>query len=302
MRSGTMVITAAMLLCAAPAASAASVATVAKRLARDTEQLAQARTDLAETRVELRGVQSAHAKLRAQIEVRIVAIYKYGGAFESLSTVAAGNSVGQVSQSIDALDIVARHEAKELDRWNRLGKRATRLSRRRTSLSRTVRVKERAVEAARTQLDAARRTAQAARASAERMATMQDSPLLPKVGHPETNSMIASDGTGPDAGATNIDRQPIGYVESGVASMYSTSFTGEETANGERYDPNAFTAAHPTLPFGTWVTVSGPGGSVAVRINDRGPFVGGRVIDLSTAAAEAIGLPGIGAVTLRVQA
>lgn len=297
-----MITAAAMLLSTAPAASAATVATVATRLARDTEQLAEARTDLAETRVELRSVQTQHKRLRAQIELRLVAIYKYGGAFESLSTVAAGNSVGEVSQSIDALDIVAQHEAKELDRWNRLGRRASRLAQRRTTLTSTVHAKERAVETARKQLEAAQHAARSARASAERMATMEDSPLLPKVGHPETNSVLAADGSGPDAGATNVDSQPIGFVESGVASMYSTSFTGEKTANGERYDPNAFTAAHPTLPFGTWVTVSGPNGSVAVRINDRGPFVGGRIIDLSTAAAQAIGLPGIGSVTLRVQA
>ena len=96
--------------------------------------------------------------------------------------------------------------------------------------------------------------------------------------------------------------QPTGFTQTGVASFYHDSFTGEKTANGEHYDPNAFTAAHPSLPFGTWVNVSWEGGSVAVRINDRGPYVGGRIIDLSRAAAQAINLPGIATVTVSVGA
>ena len=126
------------------------------------------------------------------------------------------------------------------------------------------------------------------------MARIADSPLLPKVGHPENASVDASTGSVSDG-------QPIGFVQTGVASYYSDSFAGEKTSNGEVYDPSAFTAAHPSLPFGTWVTVTGPAGSVSVRINDRGPFVGGRIIDLSRAAANAIGLS-LGEVTISVAA
>ncbi len=79
---------------------------------------------------------------------------------------------------------------------------------------------------------------------------------------------------------------------SGVASYYGRRFHGRRTANGERFDMNAFTAAHKTLPFGSIVEVTNPrtGKSVVVRINDRGPFTPGRTIDLSRAAAEEIGL------------
>jgi rare lipoprotein A len=84
----------------------------------------------------------------------------------------------------------------------------------------------------------------------------------------------------------------------GVASVYSD----RHTASGEHMTPGAMTAAHRTLPFGTRVTVvnNHTGRSVMVRINDRGPFVGGRVIDLSPAAARAIGVSGLASVSLRL--
>jgi rare lipoprotein A len=85
---------------------------------------------------------------------------------------------------------------------------------------------------------------------------------------------------------------------SGLASVYS----GGGTASGEHMNSGAMTAAHRSLPFGTRVTVtnSHTGSSVVVRINDRGPFVRGRVIDLSPAAARAIGVSGVSLVSLKV--
>jgi rare lipoprotein A len=82
----------------------------------------------------------------------------------------------------------------------------------------------------------------------------------------------------------------------GLASWYGLAFQGRRTASGERFDMNAFTAAHPTLPFGTRVLVRNPRNDrfVVVRINDRGPFVPGRIIDLSHAAARALGMLGFG--------
>jgi rare lipoprotein A len=79
-------------------------------------------------------------------------------------------------------------------------------------------------------------------------------------------------------------------IGNGVASWYGPGFAGRRTASGERFNPAEYTAAHRTLPFGSKVRVTHNGRSVVVRINDRGPFHGGRVIDLSQAAAEEIGL------------
>jgi rare lipoprotein A len=94
--------------------------------------------------------------------------------------------------------------------------------------------------------------------------------------------------------------QPEPQALHGVASWYGQEFAGRTTANGEIFDPMLFTAAHRSLPFGTVLDVLNPktGQSVRVRINDRGPYIGGRIIDLSYAAARQIGLvePGSGEV------
>ena len=99
---------------------------------------------------------------------------------------------------------------------------------------------------------------------------------------------------------------PAGTTETGIASWYGHPYHGRYTASGEIYDMHQLTAAHRTLPFGTWVRVTNlsNGRSVDVRITDRGPFVRGRSIDLSLAAARAIELvgPGTARVTVEVQA
>jgi|1185.fasta_scaffold741893_1 rare lipoprotein A len=92
---------------------------------------------------------------------------------------------------------------------------------------------------------------------------------------------------------------------SGMASMYGTKgdgYAGRRTASGERVSSGALTAAHKTLPFGTMVRVTNTRTqrSVVVRINDRGPFVRGRVIDLTPAGARAIGMSGLAPVSLAV--
>lgn len=88
--------------------------------------------------------------------------------------------------------------------------------------------------------------------------------------------------------------------ESGIASVYA--FSGEETANGETATPVSLTAAHRSLPFGTLVRVTNnlTGDWVVVRINDRGPFVDGRIIDLTPAGAQAIGSDGLTPVSLQI--
>ena len=87
-------------------------------------------------------------------------------------------------------------------------------------------------------------------------------------------------------------------IQSGRASWYGPGFQGRRTASGETFDTNDMTAAHRTLPFGTKVRVVNKktGKSVVVRINDRGPYAHGRVIDLSKASAQAIGISGVGSV------
>jgi len=90
-----------------------------------------------------------------------------------------------------------------------------------------------------------------------------------------------------------------GHAFSGVASFYGNE-SGSKTASGERFSENAMTCAHRSLPFGTKLRVTHGGRSVIVTVNDRGPFVRGRVLDLSTAAARALGIDGLGEVTAEV--
>jgi rare lipoprotein A len=88
-------------------------------------------------------------------------------------------------------------------------------------------------------------------------------------------------------------------TQSGIASVYSSD-SGSRTASGVRLDPSALTAAHRSLPFGSRVRVTNynNGRSIVVTINDRGPFVRGRVIDLTRAAANALGISGLASVTV----
>ncbi|MDQ3659829.1 MAG: septal ring lytic transglycosylase RlpA family protein [Actinomycetota bacterium] len=110
----------------------------------------------------------------------------------------------------------------------------------------------------------------------------------------------------PDAsGAGPAQNLPDGFAATGVsfegaASWYGPGFEGDATANGEIYDPTKFTAASKELPFDTWLFVRYEGRGVIVRINDRGPYVGERIIDLSQAAAQAVGLSGVGWVEIEI--
>jgi peptidoglycan lytic transglycosylase len=102
-----------------------------------------------------------------------------------------------------------------------------------------------------------------------------------------------------DSNAAMTPSAGTGHSFTGVASMYGNE-SGRQTASGQRFNENAMTCAHRSLPFGTKLRVSHGGRSVIVTVNDRGPFVRGRVLDLSTGAARALGISGLGQVTAEV--
>lgn len=95
----------------------------------------------------------------------------------------------------------------------------------------------------------------------------------------------------------------VSGTETGMASYYAESYNGKKTANGEIYSSSEMTAAHKKLPFGTKVKVTNlsNGKSVKVRINDRGPFVSGRIIDLTRSAAKKIDMIGKGVVKVKIK-
>lgn len=104
-------------------------------------------------------------------------------------------------------------------------------------------------------------------------------------------------------GVRYVPREDPDYEAFGVASWYGSRFHGRLTASGEIFDMHAMTAAHRTLPFGTQVqvTVLNTGKSIILTINDRGPFIKGRVIDISRAAAKRLGMIGAGIARVRVR-
>jgi rare lipoprotein A len=124
---------------------------------------------------------------------------------------------------------------------------------------------------------------------------------------PQRQGQLAPPGSSrPSGPPPSIERQPVvpgSYVEEGVASWYGLPFNGRRTSNGEIYDMHEFTAAHRTLPFNAVVRVTNlsNGKQTQVRINDRGPFVADRVIDLSLSAAEAIEMVGPGTAQVRLE-
>ena len=119
--------------------------------------------------------------------------------------------------------------------------------------------------------------------------------------HRHHHSHHSSNSSWRDAKAAVTPSSGSGHSFSGMASFYGNE-SGSKTASGQRFNQNALTAAHRSLPFGTKLRVSHGGRSVVVTINDRGPFIRGRVLDLSTGAARAIGLTsaGVGRVTAEV--
>jgi rare lipoprotein A len=119
--------------------------------------------------------------------------------------------------------------------------------------------------------------------------------------HASNSSSGASSGSWRDANAAIVPSSGSGRAFSGMASFYGNE-SGSKTASGQRFNQESMTCAHRSLPFGTKLRVTHRGRSVVVTVNDRGPFIRGRVLDLSTGAARAVGLTsaGVGHVTAEV--
>jgi rare lipoprotein A len=111
--------------------------------------------------------------------------------------------------------------------------------------------------------------------------------------HRHHHHHASNGGSWRDANAMIVPSSGSGRSFSGMASFYGNE-SGSRTASGQRFNQNAMTCAHRSLPFGTRLRVTHGGRSVVVTVNDRGPFVRGRVLDLSTAAARAVGITGSG--------
>ena len=146
------------------------------------------------------------------------------------------------------------------------------------------------------------RAVQSSRPGQGNQATEPSQPSQESAQQPNPNSADTTAGSQTNDAARQdvepgkLSREYPQEYQRGNASWYGPGFHGKRTASGERYDMNALTAAHRTLPFGTLVRVKSlvNGREVLVRITDRGPFIGGRILDLSRAAAADLGMLGVG--------
>jgi len=104
------------------------------------------------------------------------------------------------------------------------------------------------------------------------------------------------------AGRTYVPEEDVNYRAEGMASWYGDDFHGRQTANGEVFDMGSLTAAHPTLPMPSYARVTNlsNGKSLIVRVNDRGPYVPGRIVDVSYSAAQSLGMIGKGVANVRL--
>jgi rare lipoprotein A len=120
---------------------------------------------------------------------------------------------------------------------------------------------------------------------------------------PVSDNLVKVGKTYVAGGRRHTPRDDRDYEETGPASWYGEELRGRPTASGERFDPDGFTAAHRTLPMPSYVEVTSlqTGRAILVRINDRGPFHGNRIIDLSLGAARQLGITGRGQHTVRVR-
>lgn len=264
------------------------------------------RAELATATGELRAAEDRYDAVLRQYEGRVAAIYKYDQNY-GLEALLSSESLSDAATTISYLDTISDNDRRLVERVKaeesevrelrehidslkqNQNEDAETLKSRRYDLARQSAAADSRLQEDQRKLEEARtREAEEEIRQQEESAALDSLilPNLPGSGFPAE----------PPPGLT-----PSGIVLTGVASWYGPGFQGNHTANGEIYNMYGFTAAHKTLPFNTWVKVTAASGrSVLVRINDRGPYIGGRIIDLSKASAEAIGITGIGTVRVEI--
>ncbi|MHB1390753.1 MAG: septal ring lytic transglycosylase RlpA family protein [Thermoleophilia bacterium] len=286
------------------AADREELARISKSLADHQRVLDQQRSDLADANSQLRDAEDRYRDSVTRFGRRVSAIYKLGeGEFYAvlLSSDNFSDSVSRLSY----LGTISENDRKMIERVRADEQEVRELHARVDSIKQSSAADYNALLERQAQLQSViasgqgridsdyialtqaqtREQEQAARKAAEQASYQVDS--FSMYGGVMGPSMQV--GSGPPAGL-----QPTGIVLSGQSSWYGPGFHGNRTANGEIYNMYAMTAAHKTLPFGTWLKVTYSGRSVFVRINDRGPYVGARILDLSAGSAQAIGLTGVG--------
>lgn len=280
-------------------------------------RLEVSRLQLASLRVALDNAEASYAQQQIAFDQRLVDIYKNGSGFNFtlltgandlnafmvrmrlLLMIADADQRALISlrdQKITVAQAKDRMEEMESEQANLLALQRTQLGELRSQLlaqrrllkrisakiKAIIRARERALAAARA---AARRVNKPSGAAIRAIAASVD-------GYPGQKFLTAYDNP--------TEYRGTGVKQNGVSSWYGNEFNGRATSSGEAFNENDFTAAHRTLPFGTYLAVRYQGRGIIVRITDRGPFISGRILDLSKRAAYELGIDGIGGVETEI--
>jgi rare lipoprotein A len=274
-------------------------------------EVAEADRALAELELRAHGARTAYAAARRRYVASAVEVYKEGPSAR-LALLLSADSVAELAATARATTEVAELDLEALDELLAAGADAARAQeaidrRKQDLLADRARVAaltaEFDVTLARRQQALAELRSQIAELEAEALRRAQLAAAQAARAAATSDAFVAV--LEPDAsGAGPAQKLPEGFAHTGItfagiASWYGPGFAGNATANGEIFDPHAYTAASKELPFGTWLYVTYEGRGVIVRVNDRGPYIKGRILDLSAAAAQAIGL-GLGWVEVEI--
>jgi rare lipoprotein A len=298
----------AALLCAIAPASAgdvkgtsAEVQTLEERLAKLLDESYELDTKLRIERRQRWALQRERRRSWRVVSRRITAIYKADGVGHLGRDIFGGEDAVELARvRHSTIGVVVDHDERLLARYSRVSARLAKLERSIERAERRLVKIGQSTHELRERLLVARKALKRARAKARQrarmMARVPDVPLV-------TRATSAEQAAAQTAAGSRVEEAPPPPVwnEHGIASIYAESFHGERTSSGEPLDLAGMTAAHRTLPLGTWVLVRGPGGTALLRITDRGPFIAGRIIDLTPAAAAAVGVTGLGEVSISVQ-
>jgi len=271
------------------------MATAQKNYQNAADKLTRARKAAADSRAQLAQLNERIAVNRKALNIRANYLYRTGNA-SFLEVVFSSQSFSEVYSKVTLLGQVTDSNAQLLnslraDMRQRMTAQADLDQALKTAQAQTAALKQQSDQATK---DLAAQEAYVNALSAKETAALQAAQAAANNKRPSK----PESGKNPGAGGGG-DYTGTGTTFDGLATWYGV---GKGTASGEPFDPNAMTAAHKTLPFGTLVRVTYKGKSVVVRINDRGPYGAGRVIDLTSAAAAVIGLKsaGVGYVTCEI--
>ncbi|MCL2332587.1 MAG: septal ring lytic transglycosylase RlpA family protein [Actinomycetia bacterium] len=273
------------------------MATAQKEYRTSATKLARARANAANSRKELKKLNARIETNRQSLNIQANYLYRAGN-LSFLEAVFSSQSFSEVFSKINLLSQVSDSNAKVLNDLRKdLQHRATVQA----DLDQQLKNQEAETAALKRQSQQATRNLIAQQDYINSLSAQQqealDAARRAANNRPSSSSKPESNHNPPSSGGG--DYNGTGQIFTGLATWYGT---GRGTASGEPFNPNAMTAAHKTLPFGTLVRVTYKGRSVVVRINDRGPYGAGRVIDLTRAAAEVIGMKnaGVGQVTCEI--